>query len=193
MTDSPAPSASDRFTQLVMSVARLVNDQHDASLPRGDIAALRREDGATSPTFYKLAALVLDESTLPRAAALRDEAERRWARVVHLLAVTGGQHALGGQGVPTTGAALAKVELAEPRFLRFVRAEGDALDAAARAAIAPLRQRALTFDPRDLAALVLSAPHPSGRLHHEAADTVRRRLARDFYRTAARTDATDPS
>jgi len=193
MTDSPAPSASDRFTQIVLAVARLVNDRHDASLPRGDIAALRREDGATSPTFYKLAALVLDEERLPRPAALRDEAERRWARVVHLLALTGGQHALASPGVPTTGAALAKVELAEPRFLRFVRAEGEALEAAARAAIAPLRQQAATFDPRDLAALVLSAPHPAWRFHHEDADAVRRRLARDFYRAAARTDATDPS
>jgi hypothetical protein len=193
MTDPQASSPSERFTRLVMTLARLVDDRHDGALPRGDIAALRREDGATSPTFYKVAALVFEEDVLPRAPALRDEGERRWARVVHTLALTGGQHGLVGPATPSTGAALALVELAEPRFLRFVRAEGEALDAAARAALAPLRQRAITFDPRDLAALVLSAPHPLGRFHHEEAEAVRRRLARDFYRTAARHDANDPS
>lgn len=186
MTDiTPAPTPHQQFTSLVMRLTHLLDDSGDGALPRGDISALRREDCARSPTFYKLAALALDDA-MRGSAHLRDEAERRWARVVHVLARTAGQHALGAS---STGTALAEVELAEPRFLRLLRAEGEALDAAARAGLAPLVQRAIVFDPRDLAALVLSAPHPAGRFHHEDGESIRRRLARDFYRASAKAES----
>ena len=189
MTQSEAtpaqPTPQERFTSLIVTLSRLVDGATDHALPRGDISALRREDGARSPTFYKLAALVL-EDVMPASPALREEAERRWARVVHLLARTAGQHAL---SAPSTDTALAEAELAEPRFLRLLRAEGDAIDATSRAALAPLVQRAVTFDPRDLAALVLSAPHPKPSFHHEDGERVRRRLARDFYRAAAKAES----
>lgn len=178
------PSPAERFTSLVMHIARLLDDAHDTSLPRGDIAALRREDGATSPAFYKLAAIVFDDAFFPRSHALRDEAERRWARVAHLLARSGGQHVLGA--ARSLGAALAQAELAEPRLLRLLRSEGESLDVAARAAIAPLIQKAVPFDPRDLTALLLSAPHAGGRFHHEDGESVRRRIARDYYRATAK-------
>lgn len=178
-----APSPFKRFASVVRALSRAVDDDQGGSLSRGDVAALRREDGARSPVFYKLAGLLLHE-VLPHGVTEEQlsEAERRWARVVHLLARTAGQHVVRG---PRFGAALADAGLAEARFVRLLRAEGDAVDAAARAAIAPLVQQASTFDALDLAALILSAPHPRFRFHYEDGDQVRRRVARDFYRAAA--------
>lgn len=182
MTDRTTETRNprERFLATIMRLVWELDDNKDGALPRGDLAALRREDGARSPTFYKLAALVLhEELDLFRSEELLSEAERRWARVIHLMARTSGQHRA---GAARFGAALAHAELAEARLLRLLRAEGDAVDSAARAAIAPLVQKAIGFDPLDLAALILSAPHPKRSFHYEDGDQVRRRVARDFYR-----------
>ncbi|MCB9656970.1 MAG: type I-E CRISPR-associated protein Cse2/CasB [Sandaracinaceae bacterium] len=174
-----------RFAAAVRAVSRAVDDAEGGPLTRGDVASLRREDGARSPVFYKLASMMLRD-VLPRGGeAQLSEAERRWARVVHLLARTAGQHVVRG---PKFGAALADAGLAEARFVRLLRAEGDAIDPASRAAIAPLVQQALSFDALDLAALIVSAPHPTFRFHLEDGDDVRRRVARDFYRVRATQD-----
>lgn len=171
-------SPRQRFARLITRLARELDDGNDGALPRGELAELRRDDGALSPTFYKLAMRVLEE---PLAFHTREEdrveAERRWARVVWALAKLGGQQRHG----MSFGAALAAADLGEQRFLRLLRAEGDAIDAALRAAIAPLAQKAIDFDAYDLAALVLSAPH-ARRFHFETGDDVRRRIARDYYR-----------
>jgi CRISPR system Cascade subunit CasB len=187
MTQAALPSDHEAsglgFGATVARLARALAGAEQGELSRGDVAALRREDGALSPTFYKLAATVLhDELLALPSEELLCEAERRWARVVHLLARTGGQHR---SGALRLGKALAEAGLSEARFVRLVRAEGDALDAAGRAAIAPLAAKAITFDPLDLAKLVLSTPHASGWcFHSEPGDQVRRRVARDFYAAA---------
>lgn len=189
--EAPAEAGStksprSRFYSAVTRLAYALDPGSDGALGPGDLAALRREDGARSPTFYKLSTALLHEELTDLHGARLDEAERRWARVVHLLARTGGQHRSEAVGF---GAALAQAELAEPRFLRLLRAEGDGVDAASRAALAPLVQKAIAFQPFDLAALVLSAPHPTWRFHFEDAEVVRRRIARDFYRTVASSNA----
>lgn len=180
--DASAVSPRKRFYSTVMRLSGALDDSTDGAFSRGDVAALRREDGATSPTFYKVASLVLDRELATLTGGALTEAETRWARVVHLLAKTSGLHR---PGPPSFGAALAHAELAEARLLRLLRAEGAAIESAARAVLAPLAQKAVSFDPVDLAALVLSAPHPRWRFHFEDTDTVRRRVARDFYRTLA--------
>ncbi len=182
-----APTPRNAFASLVFRLARELSDRGAGGVPRGELASLRREDGARSPVFYKLAARMLGEVLDGLAGENLTEAERRWARVVHLLAKTSGQHR---PGASSFGAILADADLAEPRFLRALRAEGDALDAAVRNALAPVVQKALGFDPVDLAALVLSAPHRSARFHYESADSVRRRIARDFYRAEAKQSLT---
>lgn len=180
---TPPKTPRQRFYGTVWRLAHaLDSSQRETAFAAGDLSALRREDGARSPTFYKLSTLLLADELGQLRGEVLDEAERRWARVVHLLARTGGQHRT---GAPSFGAALAQSGVAEARFLRLLRAEGDAVDAAARAALAPLVQKATTFDPIDLAALILSAPSPAWRFHHEDTDAVRRRVARDFYRAAA--------
>ncbi len=188
MTDkkSEIRSPRERFLATTMRLVWELDDDKEGALSRGDLAMLRREDGTRSPTFYKLAALVLHEELEPfRSEELLSEAERRWARVVHLMACTSGQHRAGASRF---GAALANVELAESRLLRLLRAEGEAIDAAARAVLAPLVQKAAFFDPVDLAALILSAPHPKCSFHYEDGDQVRRRIARDFYRAESKSN-----
>ena len=185
--DDPPKSPRQRFYAAVWRLAHALDPANDqGAIPSGDASALRREDGARSPTFYKIATLLLSSELEGLRGELLGEAERRWARVVHLLARTGGLHRL---GAPSVGTALANAGVAEARLLRLLRAEGDATDAAARAAVAPLVQRAMAFDPVDLAALVLSAPSAAWRFHIEDGDAVRRRVARDFYRAAASPDA----
>lgn len=183
---APTKSPRSRFYSAVTRLAHALDPSGDGALGPGDLASLRREDGARSPTFYKLSSALLHDELAELHGARLDEAERRWARVTHLLARTGGQHRT---DAVSFGAALAQAELAEARFLRVLRAEGEAVDAAARAALAPLVQKAIAFRPTDLAALVLSAPHPTWPFHFEDAEVVRRRIARDFYRTLASSNA----
>lgn len=185
------PVREKGLAALVRDVCRALDERHEGHLSRGDIASLRREDGARSPVFYKAAGLFL-HTELAKTSNEQElaELERRWARVVHLLARTAGLHVAGSLKF---GAALAEANLAEARFIRLLRAEGDAVDAAARAAIAPLVQRAVPFDPLDLAALILSAPDPRFPARVDGED-VRRRVARDFYRAAAaRSNEAGPS
>lgn len=183
---APTKSPRSRFYTAVTRLVHALDPRGEGALGLGDLASLRREDGARSPTFYKLSTALLHDELSDLHGERLDEVERRWARVTHLLARTGGQHR---NDAASFGAALAQAELAEARFLRLLRAEGDAVDAAARAALAPLVQKATTFQPVDLAALVLSAPHPTWRFHFEDAELVRRRIARDFYRTLASSNA----
>jgi CRISPR type I-E-associated protein CasB/Cse2 len=185
-----ALSPRQRFYRSVQRLASALDESTEGSLAKGEKAALRRDDGALSPTFYKLAASLL-EAELDRYTyePVRLEAERRWARVAHGIAKLGGQHLAGARSF---GAALAVADLAESRFLRLLRAHGDALESALRAAIAPLDQKAVALDVVDLAALVLSAPHATQRFHFEEGEAVRRRLARDYYR-AQRQDNEGPS
>ena len=187
-TAQPPLSKRARLASVVMRLAHELDESADHPMPKGDLTALRREGGARSPTFYKVAARLLsDELDAYRTESSLVVAERQWAMLVHLLASTSGQHRV---GAPSLGAVLQQAGLAEARFLRLLRAEGDALDSASRAALAPLVQQALTFDPFDLAALVLTAA--SASLHYEDRDSVRRRIARDFYRAEAKENsATD--
>ena len=179
-TASPSATPRDVFFSTIASLIRAVNDGAQGGLlSSGDVASLRREDGARSPTFYKVAALLLGPQLDDLRGEYREEAERRWARVVHLIARSAAQLALKGNSL---GRALAQAELSEARFVRLLRVEGDSIDSAARAALAPVQQKAVPFDPRDLAAIVLSAPHPHWRFHFEDGDPVRRRVARDYYR-----------
>lgn len=186
MTDSPPTEPSNEelrpsqhFFRTIAGLSRTLDDGASGAFSKGDIAALRREDGALSPTFYKVAALQLERELAQLRGERRDEAERRWARAVHLLARTAGLHTLNG---PSLGDVVAHAGLAEARFVRLLRAEGQAIEPAARSAIAPLLQKAARFDPRDLVAIVLSTPHPTWGFHFEDSETVRRRVARDYYR-----------
>ena len=168
--------AQRKVSPLASLVGRLAHDLR-AVAPPGDVAALRRmrPEEVGCPAFWRIVATHLEPAgVLPGEAQARARAERRWAALLAGMAETKGLHAPGRR----TGQALAKV-LSEPRFLRLVRAQGDALLDALRLAAHQLAARAEPADWAGLARLVLS----DGASNEES---VRRTLARDYYGQLAR-------
>lgn len=145
-------------------------------LSGGDRADLRRmrPDEAGSTAFWRLLAGAVEPTgVLPADGPARDAAERRWAACARALALLPEGHRP-GLGL---GEALAKAGFAELRFVRLLRASEETLWDEARKTAAFLASKAAPFDHRTLVALVTS----DGT---EAAETTRRRIARDYYRHA---------
>jgi CRISPR type I-E-associated protein CasB/Cse2 len=136
----------------------------------GTLAALRRASSGSPPTaFYRVTVGVLDE-VLPEGGARRDEEEARWSIVVSALAIAQGFLA----PVPL-GKALAQAGIAEMRVVRLLEANADQLIELTRNIVRQLVQKGQSFDPNDLADLVLSAGTPNEK-------KSRRFIAREFYR-----------
>ena len=155
------------------------NKQGELSL--GDAAALRRLDPAQglSPAFFRVVADILEPAGQLEDGRLRDEIERRWAAIVRVMAILGGLHARRMR----LGAALADSGYSDLRFERLLRAHGEGLWDEARRAAHYLASKAQPSDHADFAHLILS----NGLDHGES---VRRRLARDFYRARRRAQTT---
>lgn len=146
----------------------------------GERAALRRTAaGVPPPAFWRIAFDVLEPMrALPEQAdRARDWQERQWASIVALIERVAEQHA----PFASAGSALG-ARLSEARFEKLLRADGDALVDELRAALQRLRTDGARFDARFVAAIVLSA----GRSDEE---TVRRAIARDYYRARAQPDS----
>lgn len=139
----------------------------------GDLAALRRLDPAdpSAPAFFKVTASVLADA-LPDGDEPRMEAERRWAAVLCAMATANGLHRPGRP----LGSALAEAGFAELRLTRLLRARGDQMFPAVRAAAQFLAAKVEPFDATDLVRLVLS----ESRADEEKA---RRDVARSYFGT----------
>ncbi len=142
----------------------------DKQLSPGDLAELRRlrPEEPASPAFWKLCAAYLS-SWLPSGGS-RDEAERRWAAVLGALAHLRGLH----RPDHPLGRALAEVGLSEMRLLRLLRARDAALYDVVRGVVHYLAQKGEPADLSQLADLLLDQDG-------DRAETIRRRIARDFY------------
>jgi CRISPR type I-E-associated protein CasB/Cse2 len=141
------------------------------ALTAGEVSQLRRmrPDNPGCPAFWKLAALRLD----PAGALGNEQAERRWTALLAGMASMSGLLRSGRR----LGQALAAATIAEPRVLRLLRAQDDALLDAVRVTAQQLAAAGQAVDWLDFAFLVLS---DGGR--NEA--RVRRRIARDYYSQA---------
>jgi CRISPR type I-E-associated protein CasB/Cse2 len=148
----------DRITQEILRLSE--------SSP-GAAAELRRlpPSNPSCPAFWRLTLTFLNPPDRPLSAA----DEPRWAVLFSCMAHTTGLHAPGRRA----GAALAAVT-SEARFTRLLRARDERLWDELRHIAHQLASSAEPFDWTDLVDLILS----DGR---ERADSVRRRLARDFY------------
>ena len=162
-----APPKAESLAELVGRLAWTLANQS----PPGDLAALRRvKPGDPSClAFWKLAAAHL-EASLPAGGPHRDETENRWGVILSAMAELAGLH----QPRRPLGRALAEADYAEPRLERLLRARGEALSDCVRTMAHFLRSKAAGANQSDLAWLVLS----DGRSDE---DTVRRRIARDYY------------
>lgn len=172
-----APEPPQNLEPVVRHIAGLLR-YGGGVLSVGDVASLRRME-PTRPVaaFFKLAGLALDEE-LSRGLT-REELETRWASIVIGLAHLGELHRPGAR----LGRALAEAEFSELRFARLLRADAprliDELPALARF----LTSKGVRVDWTGAAWLMLSG----GRSDEES---VRRRLARDYFRALAGTVTT---
>lgn len=165
---TPEPSLANVIGRIAHDLAKV--------LPAGDVAALRRQRPGDpgGMAFWKIAGTHLVDQ-LPEGGALADERERRWAVLLQAFAQLQGLHAPGLR----LGRVLAERDLAEMRFLRLLRAHGDALADMIRLTAHFLANKAAAVNFVDLASLVLT----DGGAREEE---VRRRVARDYYRNADR-------
>lgn len=144
------------------------------SLPRGEVAELRRLDPSSpsSAAFWKLVVGELEPlGALRGEGPHREEQERRWAVLLNVLAHLGNLNEP-GRGY---GRSLAECGFSEHRFSRLLRARGDTLWDQARRSGQFLAAQGQPTDVTGLAWLILS----EGRTD---AQRARRHLARDYYR-----------
>ncbi len=153
------------------SIVGSISASIDRALSPGEVAELRRlrpHDPDCAPYWRLLGLHIENHDGAP--PSLSELGERRWAVVIQALATMRGLH----QPRARLGSTLASTGLAETRFLRLLRAHGDSLADTVRVIAQFLANSACASDHSQLAHLVLS----DGRSDEES---VRRRIARDYY------------
>lgn len=152
----------------------------ESVLGPGDVATLRRvvPGGEVPSFFWHLVFDVLEPRHLlfEGDERVRDTAERRWLALVAGMATARGLHRRGVR----LGRALVDAGVSEMRFLRLLRRQGDALLDEVATLARLLTAKRQVVDWLDVVKLVLS----DGR---DDAETVRRNIARDYYRSAHHT------
>jgi CRISPR system Cascade subunit CasB len=139
----------------------------------GDLAQLRRLSAETpaQPAFWR----VLSEWIAPDDG-LPEEMENRWAVVLAVLARLA---PIGHHPERSFGEALARAGYSEMRLMRLLRAKPPLLDELVRQACSYLAARAEPVNWVSIAAFVLTTDE-------EKAESVRRRVAREYYFTLRR-------
>lgn len=173
MTTTIQPPTPTRSLEHVVNgiASRLTQE---SVLTRGDAAALRRMDPhRPSAAFFKVEGLVLDD-LLPGEAATRAALETKWAAIVIGLAHLGDLHRPGRR----LGMALGEAGYPELRFERLLRADEDRLLDELPSLARYLAAKGLPADWADAARLILWTGE-------DAQESVRRHLARDYYRILA--------
>jgi CRISPR type I-E-associated protein CasB/Cse2 len=143
----------------------------------GPLAELRRLDPTgplSEPALHRLLTNV-PESTL------YGDGLRRWALIVHAMALAAPD---GLKAMTRLGSTLFAAGLKEGRLVNLLDATGDELFTAVPRAVRFLVARGQSLNAFALADLVLSA----GRDDDAWAESVRQRIAQDYYRAEARSE-----
>lgn len=151
------------------------------SMPRGELAALRRLDPArpSEPALWRLLFAVLPEEEVPASEAL----VRRWALAVKgmaLMAPLTRQES----GVSGAGAALVEIGYSEARLARLLAARGEAFEVLFLRLCRQLAAGGQRVNWGDLGLLALS-----GAEETEAAEGHRLALARAYYHSLHKSQA----
>ena len=187
MTEADVPRA-DR-PPLGQQITALAGELAAPHFPRGDLAALRRMDGARAdaPAFWRLAARHRLLGLAPPGPHTADH-EDRWALILKGLALTtptGRKEPAHDSGMPL-GRALFLEGFSEQRLSRLLAARGDALHGVAERCARFLAAKGRRFDWRQLAGLILAEG-----VSHERAETTRRAIARAYYDAEAKNAAAE--
>lgn len=102
--------------------ARIGRPDDSGGLSTGDLAALRRMEAPLPPAFWRLLSQQSVQQALPKLSFRNDpsDTEQAFAIVMQIMAE------IGGQGSVPVGRALARSGYAEARFVKFLRARGNA-------------------------------------------------------------------
>lgn len=144
--------------------------QYETFLSPGDVAELRRmSPELPAPAFWRIVASLL-EPVLPAGGEARDRAERAWATLISALAYAKGAHS-----PRPLGRAFIEAGVTEDRLEALLRADEAVLPERLRTVVHLADSRRVSLDFDALARLSLHPPdQPRGQ-------TVRRRIARDYY------------
>jgi CRISPR system Cascade subunit CasB len=150
--------------------------------PRGDLAALRRldPDRANAPDFWRLLA-----SAVPPERIHGPEDERRWALIIHAMALMVPNHHDANARV---GRALFEAGYSEQRLGRLLDARGAQFRALVPRLCRQLAHKAQPLDWRELGRLILAADR-----NEEKAETIRLAIARAYYGAEASAQRTEAS
>lgn len=170
--DREPQSTQPSLASLIGKAAHAISEQ----LSNGDVAELRRAgpESPFSPALWKLL-VMLDITSSSGVDEAQDAYERRWSVIFNGMAITAGLHSMESP----LGSALANAGFSELRLVRLLEARGDALHDAVRHMAQFLASKATPTNWIDVARLVLST-------HSETRESIRRSIARHYYRTLHR-------
>lgn len=155
------------------AIARLAAMLSDPKFPTGDHAALRR----MSPLAPGRAALALERALIGANVTVYGmEDARRWALIVHSLALARGRH---DRGEPT-GRKLFEIGLTEARLNQLLSADADTLFD-----LLPRLARRLAGQPANIDWLPLAQLARRVGVYEDRADETRLKIARDYARAQA--------
>ncbi len=170
---APEASAADHGKQNAFRshIARIAKRIAASDFGTGPLAELRRKDPqavSAAPSFHRLTAHMDDVSWA-------GDAPVRWAAMIQAMA-TGTRP---GEGAPaeSAGKALAESGYSESRFARLLASRGETFRSQILLLARYMNGKQARFDWRDLGELVLVEG-----LREKRAETLRFRIARDYYR-----------
>jgi CRISPR system Cascade subunit CasB len=173
-TDRVAPQSDGSI------ISRIALELTREGFPRGDLAAVRRldPDHPSAPAFWRLLM-----RTVPEDRRRSPDAERRWALILHGMALMAPHHH--DPAIPV-GRALFVAGYSEQRLGRLLDARGLQFCALLPRLCRQLAQKPQALDWRELGQLVRSIDHAE-----EKAENIRVRIARSYYGAEAATGKAD--
>lgn len=167
----------------IPSVVARIAHAFEKRLSPGERAELRRmsPEDPGCPVFWRIMAQDLEPAgLLPGGESARLESERRWAAVLSGMAVM--QDLL--QTGRRPGHALAEAGFSEQRLVRLLRARRETLEDALQGVARFLASKGEAVDWGPLAQLILQQDEERG-------ESIRRAIARDYYGSLPKNDASD--
>lgn len=166
-TASPERPATPSAGSTVATIAGVLGRE---GFPRGDLAILRRldPDCASAPAFWRLLTLAV-----PPERRRSPEVERRWALILHAMALMVPHH---HDASTRVGRALHAAGYSEQRLGRLLDARGAQFRALVPRLCRQLAHKAQPLDWRELGRLILATER-----HEDEAESIRLAIARAYY------------
>jgi len=159
------------YREVVSGIAGLIGQP---AFPRGDLAALRRmkPDAPSAPAFWRILT-----AKVPQPYRHGEDAERRWALIIHGMALMAPIHMASD---PSIGRALSAIRLTELRLAKLLNARSIQFRAQVSRLARHLAAKGQPIDWRPLGQLILTESRDEGK-----AENIRMTIARDYFSAMA--------